>query len=174
MKRFLAHRPACFGLLLLLLMIMLAAAAGLIQQRLGIDAETLDLMAPAAPASPAHLLGTDEVGRDLLARLLQGSAISLTIGLTTALAAAMIGTLLGIVAGYRGGVLDSLLMRLTDGVIALPLLPLLIVLGAVDPAKLGLSAELLQAPSGSLARTILIIALVGWTTVARLVRAATL
>src|SRR3546814_4990356 len=65
-------------------------------------------------------------------------------------------------------------MRLTDGVIALPLLPLLIVLAAIDLNKLGLPASVVQSEAVSLYRIVLIIALVGWTTVARLVRAETL
>jgi peptide/nickel transport system permease protein len=85
----------------------------------------------------------------------------------------LVGTVVGLLAGYFGGRLDALLMRLTDGVIALPLLPLLIVLAAVDFSKLGLGA-LAQAEQASLYRIVLIITLVGWTTVARLVRGATL
>lgn len=174
MKRLMHHPPAAFGALVLLVLVALAAAAGPLEGLLGIDAETLDLGAQLAPASQQHPLGTDEVGRDLLARLLSGGQVSLAIGLMTALMAALLGTVIGIVAGYRGGIVDALLMRLTDGVIALPLLPLLIVLSAVDPAKLGLPADLLRSPTAGLGRTATIIALVGWTTVARLVRAATL
>ena len=174
MMRLMRHPPAAFGALVLLALAGLAAAAGPLEAWLGIDAETLDLAAQLAPASALHPLGTDEVGRDLLARLLSGGQVSLAIGLLTALMAALLGTVIGIVAGYRGGIVDALLMRLTDGVIALPLLPLLIVLSAVDPAKLGLPADLLRSPTAGLGRTAAIIALVGWTTVARLVRAATL
>ena len=90
-----------------------------------------------------------------------------------ALAAAGLGTLIGLVAGYLGGRTDALLMRLTDAVIALPLLPLLIVLAAVDLTKLGLPAGLVQSEAASLYRILLIVALVGWTTVARLVRGTT-
>src|SRR6185437_7594138 len=95
--------------------------------------------------SAAHPLGTDELGRDLLLRLLEGGRVSLAIGVAAALAAAAIGTAVGLVAGYLGGWTDRLLMRLTDGVIALPLLPLLIVLAALDLAKLGLPARLVQS-----------------------------
>lgn len=124
--------------------------------------------------SDIYPLGTDELGRDVLARLLRGGQVSLMVGLLTALVAAVIGTLVGLLAGYYGGTLDALLMRLTDGVIALPLLPLLIVLAAVDPAKLGLPAETFQSEWAGVLRIVAIIGLVGWTTVARLVRAATL
>ena len=126
------------------------------------------------PPSANHPLGTDELGRDMLSRILRGGQISLAVGLVTALVAAVLGTLVGITAGYLGGPVDAALMRVTDGVIALPLLPLLIVLGALDPAKLGLPVEAFRSDAAGLARIVVIIALVGWTTVARLVRAATL
>jgi peptide/nickel transport system permease protein len=90
------------------------------------------------------------------------------------LVSALIGTAIGLVAGWRGGRLDALLMRLTDGVIALPLLPLLIVLAALDLTKLGLPAAFAQSAQANLYRIVALIALVGWTTVARLARGATL
>ena len=121
-----------------------------------------------------HWLGTDELGRDLLVRLLYGGRVSLLVGLTAALAAAVIGTTLGLLAGYHGGRLDAILMRFTDGVISLPLLPLLIVLAAVDLEKLGLPAELTASEDISLYRIVAIVAIVGWTTVARLVRGTAL
>ena len=78
------------------------------------------------------------------------------------------------VSGYYGGWIDTALMRLTDGVIALPLLPLLIILAAVDLGKVPWLEGLADDPSSSLYRIVLIITLVGWTTVARLVRGAAL
>ncbi len=141
---------------------------------LGTDGVTADLFNRLAPASENHPLGTDEAGRDVLVRLLYGGRISLAVALITAVITAVIGAAIGLVAGYFGGPLDSLLMRVTDGVIALPLLPLLIVLAAVDLTKLGLSAEAASGDNVSLYRIVIIIALVGWTTVARLVRAEAL
>lgn len=174
MRRFAEHVPAVIGLLLLALLAAATAAAPLVEHFLHLDTTALDLTAMLQPPSKAHPLGTDEVGRDLLARLLRGGQISLAVGLLTALVAAALGTMIGVVAGYLGGPADALLMRFTDGVIALPLLPLLIVLGALDPTKLGLSADAFHSEAAGLARIVIIISLVGWTTVARLVRAATL
>jgi len=151
----------------------LALAAPLIEAALGVDANAVDLFSRFQPPSAQHPLGTDELGRDLLVRLLYGGRVSLLVGLVAALIAAGIGTTIGLIAGYWGGRVDALLMRLTDGVIALPLLPLLIVLAALDPVKLGLPAG--DSGDGtSLVRIIAIVALAGWTTVARLVRGATL
>ena len=136
--------------------------------------ELVDLLARLQPPSAAHPLGTDDLGRDLLLRLLEGGRVSLGIGLVVALSAAVIGTAVGLAAGYLGGRTDAVLMRITDGIIALPKLPLLIVLAAVDVAKLGLPAGLAQSETLSFWRIAVIITLVGWTTVARLVRGATL
>jgi peptide/nickel transport system permease protein len=100
--------------------------------------------------------------------------VSLIVGLSAAVFSAIIGTAIGILAGYFGGRLDAFLMRLTDGVISLPLLPLLIVLAAVDLEKLGIPEAIARSEDVSLYRIVAIIALFGWTTVARLVRGATL
>jgi peptide/nickel transport system permease protein len=151
-----------------------AMAAPLVGSMLGLDAEAVDLLARLEPPSAAHPLGTDELGRDVLLRLLYAGRISLAVGVIGALLAALIGATLGLVAGYAGGGLDALLMRVTDAVIALPLLPVLIVLAAVDPAKLGLPAAFGQGAGGSIGRIVLIVALFGWTTTARLVRASVL
>ncbi|TAN79006.1 MAG: ABC transporter permease [Magnetospirillum sp.] len=158
------------GVLLLILMLLAAVLAPLVLP----EPEALDLTARFAPPSLDHLLGTDELGRDLASRLAHGGRISLAVALATALLAAVIGTIIGLVAGYHGGLADAVLMRLTDGVMALPLLPLLIVLAAADPAKLGVPSDIMGSEGFAVGRLVAIIACVGWTTVARLVRASTL
>ena len=173
-RRFLRHRLAVGSLLTLLLLGLLSLGAPLVESLLGLDGERTDLFQRNQPPSLEHPLGTDEIGRDLLARLLQGGRVSMAVALVAALASAVIGTAIGIVAGYYGGRFDALLMRFTDGVISLPLLPLLIILAAIDLSKLGLPLRVTQSEELSLYRIILIISLVGWTTVARLVRAETL
>ena len=173
-RRFLRHKLAVASLFVLALLISMSAAAPLVETWLGVDAFTADLYQRLRDPSLAHPLGTDEIGRDHLTRLLYGGRVSLLVGLAAALFAAVIGTVIGILAGYFGGRLDALLMRATDSVIALPLLPLLIVLAAVDLRKLGFSNELANSEDASLYRIIIIVSVVGWTTVARLVRAETL
>lgn len=171
----LARRPLAIGsALLLLLMLAAVACAPLVEAHLNLDANSVDLFNRLLPPDETFLLGTDELGRDLMLRLLYGGQVSLTVGLVGALLTALIGTAVGLVAGFVGGRTDAILMRLTDAIIALPILPLLIVFAALDLGKLGLSDDLANSPMASVWRIVVIIALFGWTTVARLVRGAVL
>ncbi|MDJ0760796.1 MAG: ABC transporter permease [Woeseiaceae bacterium] len=173
-RRFRRHKLAIFSAGLLLLMIVLVMAAPLFEALLGVGANDVNLMSRLLPPSLAHPLGTDELGRDVFLRLLYGGRISLFTGLTAAVFAASIGTVVGLFAGFLGGRVDAALMRLTDSVIALPLLPLLIVLVAIDLNKLGLPQSIVESEDVSFYRIVFIVAITGWTTVARLVRGATL
>ncbi len=173
-QRMRRNRAAWLSALILVIVASLALLAPAFEILLGVDATRVDLFNQYASPDTQHWLGTDEAGRDVFVRLLYGGRISLLVGLVAAIGAAVIGTSVGLFAGYHGGVLDTLLMRTTDGVIALPLLPLLIVLAAVDLTKLGVPDGIANSEMASLYRIIFIIAIVGWTTVARLVRAATL
>jgi len=173
-RRFRRHPGALIGAAVLLFLAALAVLAPAIEAWTGLDHEAVNLFARFQPASSAHPLGTDDLGRDLLLRLIYGGRISLFVGLVTALCTASIGTVIGLLAGWYGGRVDAFLMRVCDGWIALPLLPLLIVLAAVDPTKLGLPVALAKSPDLSLYRIVLIISLVAWTTSARLVRGVTL
>jgi peptide/nickel transport system permease protein len=159
------------GLALLFLLVAAALAAPLAGMALGHDPFMPDLFNRFEPPSATHPLGTDELGRDLLLRLLHGARVSLTVGLLAALAATVIGTCIGLLAAWRGGFWDAVLMRLADGLLALPALPLLVILAALDPAVVGL-------PRGEAASDILRIAVLlaafGWVGVARLVRATAL
>ena len=159
---------------ILLIFIIAAFGAPPLAALFGIDPDTVDLYHRLAAPSLLHPLGTDEIGRDLLFRLLEGGRVSLLVGIVAALVAAVFGTAMGLIAGYRGGRLDAALMRFTDGVIALPLLPLLVVLAALDLKKLGIPSAIIDSPAISVERIIVLVAIVGWTTVARIVRGATL
>lgn len=173
--RRLLRQPAALAALAFLLLVAVAGlAAQPIAAWLGFDMSQVDLFNGRLPPSAGHWFGTDELGRDLGVLLLEGGRISLTVALLAALGAALLGTLVGLLAGERGGWLDALLMRTTDAVIALPLLPLLIVLSAIDLTKLGLDPAAAQSDAAKLARLVIVIVAVGWTTTARLVRAATL
>jgi peptide/nickel transport system permease protein len=109
-----------------------------------------------APPSAAHPLGLDELGRDVLSRLLHGARVSVTVGFAVVLLAGAVGTLVGAVAGYWGGAVDALLMRATDVVLAFPGILLAIALVAVlGPA---------------LSHVVVALAAIGWVGYARLVR----
>jgi peptide/nickel transport system permease protein len=110
--------------------------------------------------SGAHLLGTDDRGKDVFSALLYGTRVSLLVGFSAALIALVIGGLVGIVAGYRGGVVGAGLMRITDFFLVIPDLALQIVIIAIA--------------GQSLVNIILVIGALGWTTTARVVRSQTL
>ena len=90
----------------------------------------LDLMGAFQPPSKEHLFGTDELGRDILSRILWGCRISLRVGVTVVAISLCIGTLLGGIAGYLGGVVDEIIMRFTDLVLAFPSIVLALALAA--------------------------------------------
>jgi peptide/nickel transport system permease protein len=173
-RRFRRHPLALAGAAVLTILTLAAICAPLVEAALGVDANRVNLLMRFAPPSAEAWLGRDELGRDVLVRLLYGGQVSLLVGVVTALVAASIGTCIGLLAGFRGGIADAVLMRFTDSIIALPLLPLLIVLAALDLSKLGVPDAIAQSEGISLYRIVVIVALAGWTTSARLVRGAAL
>jgi len=112
------------------------------------------------PPSPAHWLGTNDVGQDIFSELIYGTRTSLTVGLVAAFLTVLVGTVIGLVAGYFGGGVDDVLMRFTDMVLSLPDLALMIVLIAYG--------------GRSIWNIILVIAIVSWTSTARMVRSQVL
>lgn len=122
--------------------------------------EAMDLAARRAPPSLAHWFGTDELGRDVRARVLVGARVSLAIALLSALLAVALGTAIGAIAGFAGGWSDTVLMRATDAMLAIPRLPFLMIVAAI-----------LQP---SVPPLILLVGGVGWMETARVVRAEVL
>jgi peptide/nickel transport system permease protein len=124
-----------------------------------------------------HLLGTDELGRDVFIRLVYGTRVSLTVGIMVAFAAAFIGLVIGALAGFYGGMIDAVLMRLTDSLLSLPLLVVLIVVSAVDLSKVLEGTPLtyiVGSQNESMVKMILILCLFSWMQVARLIRGSIL
>ena len=163
--RFRKHRLATFGAVTLLAMV-LAVVAGPLVYRVPID--EIDFKAKLRGPSAAHPLGTDDLGQDLLARMLYGGRISLAVGIAAMLIAVVIGVSVGAASGHFGGMLDHVLMRVTDLFLALPQLPLLLLIVYLfrDALKKVLGPEL--------GIFVMIVAVVGglrWMPVARLVRA---
>ena len=124
-----------------------------------------------------HLLGTDELGRDVFIRLVYGTRVSITVGLLVALISGLIGLVVGSLAGYYGGRLDALLMRFTDALLSLPILVVLIVVSAIDLGKLlgGTPfAFIVDHEYESVIKMVIILCAFSWMQAARLVRGSIL
>jgi peptide/nickel transport system permease protein len=124
------------------------------------EPEAMDLLSQFAPPSREHLLGTDETGRDVLSRLVFGARTSLAVGLAATVVAVVVGTALGALSGFYGGLAETAIMRLTDGMLTVPTFFLALLVLAVF--------------GSSLVNVVLIVGLTGWMVVARVVRAEVL
>lgn len=147
------HRLAVVSLVVVGVLTLACAAAPWLAPY---DFDAIDLTSIRQAPSPSHLMGTDDLGRDLFTRVLFGGRVSILIGVLSAVLGTGLGAAVGAVAGYYGRAVDNVLMRLTDVAYAIPTLPLLIVL-----------ASYTAATAGSMA---LIIGLLSWMTTARVVR----
>lgn len=127
--------------------------------------DTLDnnLMNKKLPPNAAHWLGTDEVGRDVLLRIMEGGRVSLMVGIVAVSIEVVIGIIVGGVAGFYGKWVDTVLMGITDIFLALPFFPTLIVLGAI-------MSDLKVDPSKRIFIVMFIIGAMGWPSLARLIR----
>ncbi|MHA6259113.1 oligopeptide ABC transporter permease [Sporosarcina sp. CAU 1771] len=155
-RRFLKHKLAVAGLVLFTIIALMAIFAPWIAP---MDPYSMNGEFEAKPSS-AHLLGTDQVGRDILSRLIYASRVSLLVGLGAVSIYVFIGTILGAVAGYFGKWVDMVIMRITDVFMSFPFLMVILVLVSI----LG----------PSLFNIILVLGLLGWPAVARLVRGSVL
>jgi peptide/nickel transport system permease protein len=161
------RNPVALGGAIVIALMVLAAALGPVVYR--VDPNAIDQAHwsgyALAPGVGGHPLGTDENGRDLLARLIAGAQISLTVALFAVIMQVAIGTLLGAVAGFYGGRIDFWIMRFTDVVLSIPLLPLLLVLTAIVSAT---------SNKASLSFFVIVVLIGGltWPAAARLVRAS--
>jgi len=134
LRRAARARLAPFGAAVLALSVLIALAAPLVAPY---DPLVQNLGNTLAPPGRAHLLGTDNVGRDVLSRVIWGTRVSLVAGLVSVVLAVVVGSVLGVVAGYCGGRIDGLVMRVMDAVLSFPPLVLALALGAVLGAGLG-------------------------------------
>ncbi|HEV8310677.1 MAG TPA: ABC transporter permease [Methylomirabilota bacterium] len=164
-RRFRRHRLAMLGGVVLGIMVV-AVLAGPFVYRVPID--EIDFKAKLRGPSQSHPFGTDDLGQDLLARMLYGGRISLAVGVAAMLIAISAGTMIGAVAGQFGGAVDNALMRLTDLFISLPQLPLLLLVVYLfrDVLKKALGPE-----AGVFILIVVVIGGLRWMPVARLVRA---
>jgi peptide/nickel transport system permease protein len=154
-RRFRRHKLAMFGAFTLIFLFIYSFGGGLIFTEA--DANFTDTSLRLQGPSLAHPFGTDTVGRDILARTVQGGRISLLIGLTAVALEIVVGVMIGAIAGYFGGMTDSILMRFTEAMLIIPSIFLLIVMATIV--------------GGSVSMIIIIIALTSWMYTARIVRA---
>jgi len=153
-KRFSKNRLAVFSAIIVLLLIAVASLASVISPY---DPTAIDVHNVLSPPDRTHLLGTDELGRDLLSRMIYGSRVSLKVGFVAVGIAIMIGIVIGSLAGFYGGVIDAILMRFVDIMLAFPTFFLILaVIAILEPNIFTIMA---------------VIGVTGWMDVARLVRA---
>jgi peptide/nickel transport system permease protein len=152
-----ANFPALLAVLMLIVLVLTALVGPFFVSH---DPLAVDLDSSRQPPSRAHLLGTDNIGRDILSRIIAGTRISLGVGITASLFSLSIGTFFGLVAGYFGGRTDLVLSQIFDIFLAFPSLILAIGISAIMPP--GLFSAMLA------------ITLVSWAGFARLVRGMTL
>ena len=155
-RRFRYHRAGVISFWVFIVITLLAVLAPLIVPYAP-DAINTEF---SAPPSAAHLLGTDQIGRDVLSRLLYGTRISLFVGLMAMTISTVVGVLLGLAAGYFGGILDQVIMRFTDMVMSFPYILLILIASVIF--KPGMWS------------IILILGFVDWPGVARLGRGSVL
>lgn len=159
-RSFRKNRMAVLGLIMLLIIIILCVFAPLFTKYDPVLDMDLTSMLIRPGESAEHILGTDDYGRDIWSRLLYGGRTSVLIGMSVAVISAVIGVILGCISGYFGGIVDSLLMRLTDIMLSFPFLIIAIAIMAV----LGASQQ----------NVVLALSLVGWPSFCRLTRSQVL
>jgi len=152
-KRLLRNFAFTSGLLLTVVLVLVALAAPLLSP---FDPNVQDTSRRLEGPSRQHLLGLDDLGRDVLSRIIWGARVSLRVGFSVVVLAALIGITLGAISGYFGGLVDTAVMRFTDILLAFPGILLAIALVAVLGPKLN--------------NVILALATIGWVSYARLVR----
>ncbi|WP_017294094.1 ABC transporter permease [Geminocystis herdmanii] len=165
-RKFTQDKMAMTGLWILILIILSILILPLFYQT---SIEQIDFSKSTLTPSLQHPFGTNDLGQDQLARALFGGKISLTVGICAMAVSITIGTIIGAIAGYYGGILDNILMRLTDIFLSLPQLPVLLLVVYLfrDAIK-----TILGAQTGIFVLVILVIGLLNWMSVARLVRSS--
>jgi len=164
-RRFRRHRLAVAGAVIFVLMILAVATGPLIWR---VQINDIDFSAQLQPPSWTHPLGTDDLGQDLLARMLYGGRISLSVGLAAMAVSIVIGTIIGSIAGMSRGSIDAALMWLTDLFLSLPSVPVLLLLIYLFRESM---KQLIGAELGTFILIVVAIGAFRWMIAARLVRA---
>jgi peptide/nickel transport system permease protein len=168
-RRFRRHKMAMVGGVVLLLLFAYSFVGALFFRE---NYETyVNTSIALMPPSIEHPFGTDAIGRDILARTVSGGQISLLIGLTAVIIETFVGVIVGALAGYYGGVIDSVLMRITEAMLNIPEIFLLIVMAKYFGGKIPAIEVFGREFSGSVIVIVMIIGLTSWMYLARIVRA---
>lgn len=168
---FLTRRDGLFGVLILLVFTILALAPQLFVGTL--ETAVTASGARLAPPGAGHLLGTDELGRDVLNLTIHGTRTSMAIGLLATVITVLIGAVVGIVSGFVGGVTDTILMRLSDFFLVLPTFVLALILAPLLLDIIGTQAELFGMRM-TLVVIVVVIGITSWAATARIIRSQTL
>ena len=170
-RQFKRHHLAVAGLVVLTAFFLLTFVGTMLYDT---SKDFIDFSVSSDTFSRAHPLGTDSLGRDILARMLWGGRISLAVGVISALVAVGFGTLVGAMAGFFGGTADNILMRITDLFISLPIVPLLLLISFLfrDSFQDYFDEKFNNGELGIFVLIIMVISILSWMTTARLVRAS--
>jgi peptide/nickel transport system permease protein len=168
-RRFRRHRMALLGGIVIIVLFLYAFVGSLFTSEK--FANFNDTSLRMQPPSASHLFGTDAIGRDILARTIYGGQISLIIGLFAVMIETFFGILVGALAGYYGGVLDSILMRITEAMLNIPEIFLLIVMAKFFSGRIPDLEIMGRTFSGSVVVIVVIIGATSWMYLARIVRA---
>jgi len=165
-RQFRRHRLAMFGVVTLAVLLVMTLFGPLLYRT---PSDTIDYSSGLLGPSLQHPFGTDDLGRDLLARSMLGGRVSMAVGVVAVLIAITLGTFVGALAGFFGGRADSMLMRVTDLFLALPVLPFLLLVTYLfrDPLKKVFGPEV-----GSFLLIVVVIGALNWMALSRLVRAS--
>ncbi|MGL5133508.1 MAG: ABC transporter permease [Planktothrix sp.] len=163
-RQFKRDKIALLGLIILGLMILAVIIGPWVY---GISPTEIDFVNSLSPPTGKHLFGTNDLGQDQLARLLIGGRVSLTVGVAAMAIAILLGTLVGAIAGFYGGIIDSILMRLTDLFISLPQLPVLLLVIYLFRESI---KQIVGPEVGIFLLIIIVVGGLNWMSVARLVR----
>ncbi|PJI09672.1 MULTISPECIES: oligopeptide ABC transporter permease [Clostridium] len=154
------NKFAVIGIIIIAIMIIFCFIGPLLTGYSGDDISYIDIK---SSPSIEHVLGTDKLGRDVFTRLMYGGRVSLIVGIFSVLFEVVIGTTFGMISGYYGGIIDSIIMRFSDIIISIPVLPILIVLGAI-------LSDIHISSNSRVVLLIINLALLQWPSLARIVR----
>jgi peptide/nickel transport system permease protein len=168
-RRFRRHKMAIFGAITLILLVLYTFGGMLVYSEA--DSNLVETGNRLAAPTREHPFGTDTIGRDILVRTIYGGQISMLIGMTAMLVEVLIGITFGALAGYFGGLLDSILMRLTEAVLVIPQIFLLLVMAKYFAQDIPNVQFLGRTFSGSVLVIIFVIGITSWPYLARIVRA---